>query len=239
MKKHHSVYGIFMSALAIISIYLAVADISNKINIQSNPWLLSLDIIIWLIFTIDYFVKFYHSEDKNHYLFNNKLDSLAMIPVPILGIFFNNSLIAFLRLFRILAFIDEIRDNFKVFSKHRGVVYAIYILTIVITASSFAIYFVENGTTVKSIGDAFYWSITTASTCGYGDISPKTGLGKIIAVTLMMTGISVFGVIMGTIGQIITEKDLTVDVESDIIDISELSNSQKQLIKNMIKEMTK
>lgn len=107
------------------------------------------------------------------------------------------------------------------------------------TASSFAIYFLENGTTVKSIGDAFYWSITTASTCGYGDISPKTGLGKVVAVTLMMTGISVFGVIMGTIGQIITEKELTEVDDSDIIDLSKMSDTKKQLIKNLIKELNK
>lgn len=239
MKHHKSLYGIFMTTLAIVSIYFAIADVTNKINIQNNIYLLSIDISIWLVFVIDYFVKMYHSENKLNYILNNKLDALAMIPVPLLGIFYTNNIIAFLRVFRILSFIDEIRDNFKVFSKHRGLIYAIYILTIVITASSFAIYFLENGTTVKSIGDAFYWSITTASTCGYGDISPKTGLGKIVAVTLMMAGISVFGVIMGTIGQIITEKELTEVDDSDIIDLSKMSDTKKQLIKNLIKELNK
>jgi len=130
MKKHHSAYKIFMSALSIISIYFAIADISNQVNIVNNKHLLSMDIFIWIIFCIDYFYKLYLSEDKVNYIKTNKLDALSMIPVPILNIYFSNGFISFLRLFRTLSFLDEIRDNFKIFAKHKGVIYAVYIFFI-------------------------------------------------------------------------------------------------------------
>lgn len=36
-----------------------------------------------------------------------------------------------------------------------------------------------------SIGDSYYWAATTATLTGYGDLSPKTWIGKLDAVLLM------------------------------------------------------
>lgn len=126
-------------------------------------------------------------------------------------------------------------DNFKIFAKHKGVSYAIYILLLVVTSASFGIYAVEKGTTVTSLGDAFWWSIVTVSTTGFGDIAPKSVIGRIIATVLMFTGIGVFGVIMSTIGNILLEKpkeDKQVDIQT--IDISELTDEQKITVKNFV-----
>jgi voltage-gated potassium channel len=47
------------------------------------------------------------------------------------------------------------------------------------------IYQFERGETVKSFGDAIWWAIVTASTVGYGDISPQTWQGRVIAGVLI------------------------------------------------------
>ena len=44
----------------------------------------------------------------------------------------------------------------------------------------------------RAFGESLYWAATTATSTGYGDISPKTRAGQILAVVLMH--ISIFGI---------------------------------------------
>lgn len=232
--KFYVVFNMVLSIFAIISIYFAIADITNQIDMK-NIYVLIIDIIIWITFTLDYIVRLFHAENKREFIKHNILDSLAIIPVPILSLFINSQVVGFLRLFRVLAFLDELRDGFKIFMKHRGVAYAVYILIITIVGASLGIYFVENGTTVTSLSDAFWWSIVTTTTVGYGDISPKTGIGRMIAVTLMLTGVCVFGIVMSAVAQILTEKKVSdEDLESEILDLSGLNKQQRIHIKQYL-----
>lgn len=43
-----------------------------------------------------------------------------------------------------------------------------------------------------SVPTSIYWSVTTATTVGYGDITPHTHLGRVIAVMVMLTVIPLF-----------------------------------------------
>ena len=43
-----------------------------------------------------------------------------------------------------------------------------------------------------SVPTAIYWSVTTATTVGYGDITPHTHVGRVIAVLVMLTVIPLF-----------------------------------------------
>jgi voltage-gated potassium channel len=48
---------------------------------------------------------------------------------------------------------------------------------------------------------ALYWALTTMTTVGYGDVTPKTGTGQIIAVTVMLVGFGFVAVLTGAIAQ--------------------------------------
>jgi hypothetical protein len=43
-----------------------------------------------------------------------------------------------------------------------------------------------------SVATALYWSVTTATTVGYGDVTPHTHIGRVIAVLVMLTVIPLF-----------------------------------------------
>lgn len=58
-----------------------------------------------------------------------------------------------------------------------------------------------------SFGTALWWSITTATTVGYGDISPQTDIGKLAAVILMLLGIGFIGMLTSSITNFFAEDD--------------------------------
>jgi voltage-gated potassium channel len=66
---------------------------------------------------------------------------------------------------------------------------------------------------IGSFGDALWWAIVTATTVGYGDVSPVTVEGRIIAVVLMLTGIGMIGVFTATVASFFFEQDQHSDTE--------------------------
>ncbi len=59
-----------------------------------------------------------------------------------------------------------------------------------------------------SLFDAFYWSVTTTTTVGYGDIVARTAIGKIASIVVMLSGIGVLGLTLATITDILIETSL-------------------------------
>ena len=72
---------------------------------------------------------------------------------------------------------------------------------------SISVYYFENKT-FSTFQDAFWWTIVTITTVGYGDISPSSPAGRIIAVGLMFSGIGIVAALTGSISSIITTKKI-------------------------------
>jgi voltage-gated potassium channel len=53
----------------------------------------------------------------------------------------------------------------------------------------------------RSLGNGIYWAVTTMTTVGYGDITPKTPEGKIMAITVMLIGIGFATLVIGAIAE--------------------------------------
>lgn len=60
---------------------------------------------------------------------------------------------------------------------------------------SFVFYLIESPSNpkIKSFIDALWWGFSTATTTGYGDITPTTTPGKVLGIFLMLTGMALFG----------------------------------------------
>lgn len=55
--------------------------------------------------------------------------------------------------------------------------------------------------TVDSVGDSLWWGIVTLATVGYGDISPKTTAGRVVAVGVMLVGIAMFSIVTAKLAE--------------------------------------
>lgn len=53
----------------------------------------------------------------------------------------------------------------------------------------------------RSVWDGVWWAVTTMATVGYGDLSPATVVGRLLAIALMLIGIGFFALVTGAVAQ--------------------------------------
>ena len=101
-----------------------------------------------------------------------------------------------------------LRTGGRFFGRNKFHYTAVVGLVVVLTGA-FGVFVVESETnkSITSLGDALWWAVVTATTVGYGDVSPVTLEGRLIAVFLMFTGIGVIGVFTATVASYFFEQE--------------------------------
>jgi len=124
-----------------------------------------------------------------------------------------------LRVFRVLKLVEYSHEAQTLMqalraSRRKIVVFIYVILTLVVIFGSL-IYLIEgreNGFT--SIPKGVYWAIVTLTTVGYGDLTPQTNLGRVLASIIMIMG---YGIIAVPTGIVTAEFMLVKHRVSDIV----------------------
>lgn len=239
MKKHY--YIEFLSIiLAFITVIINILDLLGKINLNTNLNLYYLDTMIMIYFIFEYIIRLYFSENKKNFVLNNKLDLIAIIPFNSLfkmfRIFKIVRILKLIKLFRVLVFVKRFNNKSSRFLKTNGFIYIFYSSIIIVFLGAIAIFIVEKDTTVHNFGDALWWSFVTATTVGYGDLSPSTTIGRIIASILMITGIGTIGMLTGAISTffIKNENEKYQEDISDLIDYIRNTNELNEIDKNSV-----
>ena len=148
--------------------------------------------VSWIAFATDLIFGLFNAKSKKNYLKKHPLEVAAVL-LPFLRP---------LRLMRVISFgglaIQKVAIGrqfaitIKVFLTS---IFVAYISAVQITITERAV----EGSNIKNFGDGFWWAITTVTTVGYGDRYPTTTEGRFIAVTLMIMGISLMGVITASV----------------------------------------
>jgi len=160
-------------------------------------WL--IDWGIWGMFMLDYVARLYLAPRRWHWFVRHLLD-FAIVTLPLLRP---------LRLLRLLILIELLQKAIGDAFRGRIVVYTVSGVLLLIYTSSLAVFDKErylHGSTITSFGKALWWSITTVTTVGYGDVYPITNTGRVIAVLLMIGGISLVGVVTAALASWIVER---------------------------------
>ncbi|WP_238458012.1 potassium channel family protein [Alkalihalobacterium alkalinitrilicum] len=183
-NKFTSIYELLMFFAALISVTFIWTDTMSWLNH-----------LVWLIFFIDVSVRIIRSKNKLTYIKKNPFDIIAIIPLD--AIF---QLARIVRLYRVVRFGIIVkkyaRPAFEIL-KTNGLDKVLIFTSMLIIVCAIPITIVEPS--METYTDGLWWSIVTATTVGYGDISPTTGIGRVIAVLLMMFGIGLIGMVTGAI----------------------------------------
>ena len=88
--------------------------------------------------------------------------------------------------------------------------YILGITLIVLLGGSVSFYFLERGANkaVENIGSAIYWAFISMTTTGYGDISPSTAGGRVIAVIVVISGLLLLSLVTATVASVFVEKKI-------------------------------
>jgi voltage-gated potassium channel len=106
--------------------------------------------------------------------------------------------------------------------------------SLLVTIASFLLCAVEP-TAFPTFWDAAWYSVTTITTIGYGDIVPHTPWGRGISVFLILSGISLAGVFIGLVSEIVREWLLKANHVS-MMDLAEALAENKKLLGELLAE---
>ena len=140
--------------------------------------------------------------------FGGIIDLLSILPFYLQALFPGADLrvLRALRLLRVLklsSYNSALNDLSQAILEERKSFYAaLYIFLVVFVVASSLIYYAEHQvhpTAFSSIPDAMYWALITLTTVGYGDITPVTAMGKMIAAMAAISGVIVMALLTGIV----------------------------------------
>ncbi len=221
-------FDIFLILAILLSVLVVMMDSVSAINRAHGTGLLMVEWGVTLLFTLEYLLRLICVKKPLKYAisFLGVVDLLAILPTY-LSLFVPGShylvvirVLRVLRIFRVLklaTYLGEASVLIRALkaSRRKIIVFLITVLTLVIIFGSL-MYLIEGGANgFTSIPKSIYWAIVTMTTVGYGDISPKTGMGQTMAAMVMILGYGIIAVPTGIVTSEITraaQKGVTTQV---------------------------
>lgn len=220
-------FDILLLILILISIILVMVESVPSLLQEYDSYLYKAEWTITILFTIEYILRLIVVKKPWKYMtsFYGIIDLLSILPTYI-SLFIPQSqflilirALRLMRVFRIFKLTRFVRESTTIVlalkaSARRIFVFLVFVVLLSIFLGSL-IYVVESpqNESFSSIPQSVYWSIVTITTVGYGDISPITPAGKLIASLIMLLGYAIIAVPTGIVTVELTKSARTDQVE--------------------------
>jgi len=199
---------------------------------------------IWIVFLLEYSILFYFSENKLEYINTHKIElfivifSFPIVPEGLQSTGFLRfarlpRLLNALRFFRLAALLGKFGSTVKSIFNSKGLRFIVYATIGIDLFFGFLFYVSEPN--VNSYSDGLWWALVTITTVGYGDITPLSNLGRIVASALMIMGIGFLATITAAISSYFissfSDKEITMNELGEKLDKleEEIKNLQKEI----------
>jgi voltage-gated potassium channel len=195
------IFDLTLISLILASVGIVMIDSVEAIHARWGALFTVIEWFFTAIFTIEYVLRLTCVQRPRAYAtsFLGVVDLLSVAPTylalffPGLQALIDVRVLRMLRIFRILklgAYVAEYGELGRAImaTRRKIAVFLSFVLMVVVVLGTL-MYVVEgpaNGFT--SVPVSVYWAITTVTTVGFGDITPKTDLGRLIASMMMLMG---------------------------------------------------
>ena len=209
-------FDIFIVTAIMLNIAVLILDTFDQLSAYDGVFR-TVEIVTILIFCVEYALRIwtadllYPDEKKKGkailkfiFSFDGLVDLLTILPFFFLS---GMGAVRFLRVARIfhLFRINTQYESFQVITsvlkeKRNAILYSVFIIVVLILASSLTMYSVEHAAQPETFKTAFsgiWWSVSTVFTVGYGDIYPVTVLGRVMGVIITFLGVGAVAIPTG------------------------------------------
>jgi voltage-gated potassium channel len=206
-------FDVALLLVIIASVAVVIADSIASVHARWQTHFQVLEWVFTIAFTLEYIARLACVRRPLRYAlsFYGIVDLLAVLPtylailVPEMSALIDVRILRLLRVFRIFKLAEYV-DEFGLLgqalhaSRRKIFVFLIFVMLIVMVMGTlmYVVEGPENG--FSSIPVGIYWAITTMTTVGFGDITPHTNLGRIIASAMMLIGWGTLAVPTGIVG---------------------------------------
>ena len=202
----------WLIGVILISIAVVMADSVQSIHAAHGDAFAIVEWILTVVFTAEYMARLLSVRHPLRYAlsFFGIIDLLAVLPtylalfVPELHALIDVRVLRLLRVFRVFklsAYLEEYHSLGRALSASRRKILvflsAVLMVVLVMGTVMYVVEGPENGFT--SIPTSAYWAISTVTTVGFGDITPKTDLGRLISSFMMLLGWGILAVPTGIV----------------------------------------
>ena len=195
------VFDLVLIWLILTSVAVVMLDSFESLRAR---WGTIFDVLEWtftVVFTVEYVARLVSVQRPLRYAASGFgiIDVVAVAPTwaalffPGLHALIDVRLLRLLRLFRILKLAEYVEEygalGRALMASRRKILVFLSFVVLVVVVMGTILYVVEgpeNGFT--NVPVSVYWAISTMTTVGYGDITPKTGFGRFIASLMMLIG---------------------------------------------------
>lgn len=207
---------ILLSFLSVVMVFFE----SSHNAVHGNILVESCEISLTVIFTLEYILRIITTPRPQKYLlsFFGIIDLITLLPIwiiylfPAIGVTYTSffrlmRVLRILRLIKVLRYMNAAGIIWQgIVSSYKQLLVFFFIIGVVVFLFSGIMYIVEgpaNG--FDNLSTSLYWAVVTVTTVGYGDITPHTSIGKMIASILIIIGYSIMAIPTGLLSSNMTE----------------------------------
>jgi voltage-gated potassium channel len=216
-RRINYVYHLFIFALTVFSLIIMVA-LFLPLEEAAIGLLQAYDTYICLFFFIDFLINLKQAPNKSRYFLKEGgwLDLIGSIPSPSVAYKF----LCLLRLARLsrlrrIAYLlrgthrdDYVEDVLENRTRYTAFITIFFAISILASASVLVVQFesASPDAVIKTGWDAFWYSVVTITTVGYGDFYPVTFWGRVTAIFIMLTGVGIIGALASLLSSVLLNR---------------------------------
>jgi len=198
-----------------ISVIIVMLESVEEIHAQYRELFFTLEWVFTILFTIEYATRIWVVRHKRKYIFSfyGIIDFISILPTYLTILLSGTHymlvirVLRLLRVFRVLKMgrhmgeanhlMNALRSSW---TKITVFIFFVVAITMVLGTAMYVVegIFAENPG-FSSVPQSIYWGIVTISTVGYGDVTPVTVLGKMLATVIILIGYGIIAVPTGIV----------------------------------------